>query len=37
LVILLAALATISFATGDYRAGTVMVLMVILGVGLRFV
>ena len=37
LVILLAALAAISFATGDFRAGTVMVLMVILGVGLRFV
>ena len=37
LVILLAVLAAISFATGDFRAGTVMVLMVILGVGLRFV
>ena len=37
LVILLAALAAISFATGDFRAGTVMVVMVILGVGLRFV
>jgi Mg2+-importing ATPase len=37
LVILLVALATISCATGDYRAGTVMVLMLILGVGLRFV
>ena len=37
LVVLLAALATISFATGDFRAGTVMALMVILGVGLRFV
>ncbi|HYY29153.1 MAG TPA: cation-transporting P-type ATPase [Chthoniobacterales bacterium] len=36
LVILLAVLATISFATGDFRAGTVMLLMVILGVGLRF-
>ena len=37
LVILLAVLAAISFATGDFRAGTVMVVMVILGVGLRFV
>jgi P-type Mg2+ transporter len=37
LVVLLAVLATISFATGDFRAGSVMVLMVILGVGLRFV
>jgi Mg2+-importing ATPase len=37
LVILLTVLATISFATGDYRAGTVMMLMVILGVALRFV
>ena len=37
LVILLAVLAAISFATRDFRAGTVMVLMVILGVGLRFV
>jgi len=37
LVILLLVLATISFATGDFRAGTVMMLMVILGVGLRFV
>jgi Mg2+-importing ATPase len=37
LVILLLVLATISFATGDARAGTVMALMVILGVLLRFV
>jgi Mg2+-importing ATPase len=37
LVILLIVLAGISFATGDVRAGTVMVLMVILGVLLRFV
>lgn len=37
LVILLTVLATISFATGDARAGTVITLMVILGVLLRFV
>src|SRR4051794_21443580 len=37
LVILLAVLAAISFATGDARAGTVMTLMVTLGVLLRFV
>jgi Mg2+-importing ATPase len=37
LVILLTVLAAISFATGDARAGTVMTLMVILGVLLRFV
>jgi Mg2+-importing ATPase len=37
LVILLSALATISFLTGDVRAGTVMCLMVVLGVMLRFV
>ena len=37
LVILLVVLAGVSFATGDPRAGTVMALMVILGVGLRFV
>ena len=37
LVILLTVLAMISFATGDARAGTVMSLMVILGVLLRFV
>ena len=30
-------LATISYATGDARAGTVMLLMVSLGLGLRFV
>ena len=35
LVILLAVLATVSFATADPRAGTVMVLMIILSVGLR--
>jgi Mg2+-importing ATPase len=37
LVILLAVLATISFATGDARAGTVMCLMVVLGVLLKFI
>ena len=37
LVILLSLLATISFVTGDARAGTVMTLMVILGVVLRLV
>jgi Mg2+-importing ATPase len=37
LVILLTVLATISYVTGDFRAGTVMLLMVILGVTLRFV
>src|ERR1035438_5747967 len=36
LVVLLAALSAISFATGDARAGTVMAAMVILSVGLRF-
>lgn len=36
-VILLLVLATISFSTGDARAGTVMALMVFLGVLLRFV
>jgi len=36
-VILLTVLATISYATGDLRADTVMLLMVILGLGLRFV
>jgi Mg2+-importing ATPase len=36
LVILLAALSTISFATGDARAGTVMAMMVVLSAGLRF-
>ena len=37
LVILLSVLAAISFATGDVRAGSVVTLMVILGVMLRFV
>ena len=37
LVILLAVLATVSFATGDFRAGAVMAMMVTLSVGLRFV
>jgi P-type Mg2+ transporter len=37
LVILLTVLATISYATGDLRAGSVMLLMVILGLSLRFV
>ncbi len=37
LVILLVVLAAISFATGDARAGSVMSLMVVLGVMLRFV
>ena len=36
LVILLATLSAISFATGDARAGTVMAAMVALSVGLRF-
>jgi len=36
LVILLGILSAVSFATGDVRAGTVMALMVVLGVGLRF-
>ena len=36
LVILLAALSSISFATGDARAGTVMAAMVLLSVTLRF-
>jgi len=36
LVILLAVLAAVSLATGDARAATVMVLMIILGVTLRF-
>jgi Mg2+-importing ATPase len=36
LVILLATLSAISFATGDARAGTVMAAMVILSVALRF-
>jgi len=37
LVILLTLLATVSFVTGDFRAGIVMLLMVVLGVGLRFI
>ncbi len=37
LVILLTLLATVAFATGDLRAGTVMMLMVILGLSLRFI
>lgn len=37
LVLLLVVLAGISFATGDAEAGTVMTLMVVLGVTLRFV
>ena len=36
LVILLATLSAISFATGDARAGTVMAVMVVLSVALRF-
>ena len=37
LVILLTVLSTISFATGDARAGTVMALMVVMSVALRFI
>ena len=37
LVILLSALAAISFITGDVRAGTVMCLMLVLGVLLKFI
>ena len=37
LVILLTALSTISYVTGDARAGTVMACMVVLSVALRFV
>ena len=37
LVILLSALAAISVATGDIRSAAVMAVMVVLGVGLRFV
>ncbi len=37
LVVLLAALAIISFLTGDIRAGSVMCLMVVLGVLLKFI
>jgi Mg2+-importing ATPase len=36
LVILLATLSAVSFATGDARAATVMAMMVVLSVGLRF-
>ena len=36
LVILLSILSAVSFLTGDARAGTVMVIMVMLSVGLRF-
>src|SRR5580693_7907347 len=36
LVVLLAILSTVSFATGDARAGSVMAMMVVLSVGLRF-
>jgi Mg2+-importing ATPase len=37
LVLLLAALATISFATGDVRSGVVMLSMIVLSVGLKLV
>jgi P-type Mg2+ transporter len=37
LVILLTVLAIIAFATEDFRSGTVMLLMVVLGLSLRFV
>jgi P-type Mg2+ transporter len=37
LVLLLAVLATISFSTGDARAGIVMLLMIALGVGIRLI
>lgn len=37
LILLLAALATISFATGDLRAGLIMVSMIVLSVGLKLV
>ncbi len=37
LVLLLAVLAAISFSTGDTRAGVVMSLMIVLGVGLRLI
>lgn len=37
LVILLSVLATIAFITGDVRAGTVMCIMVVLGVLLKFI
>ena len=35
LVVLLAVLATVSFSTGDARAGTMMALMIVLSVGLK--
>jgi Mg2+-importing ATPase len=37
LVVLLAVLAGLSFATGDLRAGTMMTVMIVLGVGLKLV
>jgi len=37
LVILLTALVTVSFATGDNRAGIVMTAMIVLGVGLKLI
>ncbi len=37
LVILLGVLSTISFVTGDARAGIMMLLMIILGVGLKLI
>lgn len=37
LVLLLAVLATVSFATGDLRAGSVMSIMIVLGVGLKLI
>jgi len=37
LVILLAVLASVSFATGDFRAATMMSLMIALGVGLKLI
>src|SRR6476620_7632917 len=37
LVILLAVLVSVSFATGDFRAGSMMSLMIVLGVGLKLI
>jgi Mg2+-importing ATPase len=37
LVVLLAVLASVSFATGDARAGIVMSLMIVMGVGLKLI
>ncbi len=37
LVVLLAVLASVSFATGDFRAGTMMGVMIALGVGLKLI